>query len=184
MIKESRGHSSADYSLNKIASSESSNSFDESLVKLRIKCVPKNKDVQYQDYSEQPVIKLDKKLTTTTRCHKEDDTQKSDGTYHKHNCFNTESHLIKHSQSKSRQNVSRCLTKDSHFTDRYKHDAKVEEQVKPVVSIHKYPASEAISSDYSTRPRSKSAASEPIGSARMQSASSARSSVNSAQKSC
>lgn len=180
LIKEAQN---TNYPSNNIVPSESSNSFDnESLVKIRIKCIPKGKNGQYQEHSEATVIKLNEKLTT--KCHKEDVTQKSDRICREQDHFNTKSSLIKHLQSESRQNVSKYLTKDSHLMDKYKHNVRLEEQVKPIVSIQEYSASEAISSDHIIRPRIKSAASEPTGNVRTQSALSTRSSVNSTHKSC
>ncbi|XP_032680423.1 hydrolethalus syndrome protein 1 homolog isoform X2 [Odontomachus brunneus] len=174
LVKEAQGHLNTDYHSNNIAPSESSNSFDnESLVKLRIRCIPREKDMQYQKHFEETVIKLNEELTTTS--HKKDVTQKSDRIYHQDH--------FKHPQSKSKQNMSKYLVKESHLTEKYNHNARLEEQVKPVVSIHKCPINETVSSDHMTKSRSKSAISEPIGNVRTQSALSARSSVNSAHKS-
>lgn len=173
LIKEAQGHLNTDYCSNNIVPSESSNSFDnESLVKLRIRCIPREKDAQYQKHSEETVIKLNKELATTS--HKEDVTQKSDRIYHQDH--------FKRPQSRSRQSMSKYLVKDGHLTERY--NARLQEQVKPVVSIHECPANEAVSLDHVTKSRSKSATSEPIGNVRTQSALSARSSVTSAHKSC
>ncbi|EFN89343.1 uncharacterized protein LOC105185525 [Harpegnathos saltator] len=170
LIKEFCGRTNTDYPSNNIALSESSNSFDnESLVKVRIRCIPKEK------YSEETVTKIDEKLT---KSHKENLTQKSDRTHPEHD--HVKSHQIKPSQNENRQNISRYVAKDSHLINKCKHDAKIEQQIKPVVSIQESSANEAVSSDHVIRPRLKSATtvSEPIGNIRTQSASSARSSVS------
>ncbi|XP_014478101.1 PREDICTED: uncharacterized protein LOC106746250 [Dinoponera quadriceps] len=183
LIKEAHGHQNTDYPSNNITPSESSNSFDnESLIKLRIRCIPKEKDMQFQKHSKETILKLDKELTAT-KCHKDDVIQESDRIYREPDRFDAKSYLIKHPQSESRRNVSKYLTKDSHSTDRCKHDAKLEEQLKPVVSVQEYPVNKAVSSDHVTKARVKSATSEPAGNVRTQSALSTRSSVNSTRKS-
>lgn len=184
LIRKAHGHQNTDCPSNNIASSESSNSLDnESLVKVRIRCIPKDKDRQYQECSEETVIKLDEKLTST-RFHKEEIIQKSDRICREQDHFNPKSYLIKHPPSKNEQSVFKCLSKDSHSTDRCKHNARMEEQVKPEVLVHKCPENKAVSSDYVARPRIKSATSEPTGNIRTQSTLSTRSSVNSTHKSC
>lgn len=179
LIKEAHGHLNTDYLSNNTAFSESSNSFEnESLVKLRIRCIPKEKDIQCQKHFEETIIKLSQKLTTTN--HKEDITQKSDRIYHEQDHFEHPP-----ANAKSKQHMSKYLTKDRDLTVRCNHNTGLEEQIKPVVSIsNKYPTNEAASSDHMIGSQSKNATSEPVGNICTQSALSARSSVNSTHKSC
>lgn len=191
LIKEAYRCQKKEHSLNNTVPSESSNSFDnESLVKVKIRCIPKEKDEQSQKHSKVTVLKTDEisPPITTTKYHKEDISRvpETDRIYSKQSHFNAKSYPInRRPKSESRQNVPKCSLKDDYSAERCKHNMKMDEQVKPVTSVHEYPANEPILAGPATvRPRSKSIVSDPVGSTRTQSALSTRSSVNSGHKSC
>lgn len=174
LIKEVHGHRNT---VN-IVPFESSNSFDdESLVKVRIKCISKE-DIQKD--TEAAAIKLDEKVSTV----KYQDVQvvESDRTCCKQNYFNTTSPIIKCSKSENRHNVSKYLAKDSYLTEECKHNSK-EDQIKSVTSMFEQSICKPILLNC-INSESKSVASDPTGNVRMQSALSTRSSINSRHKSC
>lgn len=126
---------------------------------------------------------LDKR-SSTINYKKDIQTVESDKIYMEQN-IKTKSHSnIRSSKSKDEQDISKCPVKSNHLTERCKYNLRIEEQKKPVISAHEHPTNEPILSNHIIRPRSKSVASDPIGSVRIQSTLSARSSVNSGQKSC
>lgn len=178
LIKEAHGHQNTDYSIIDIVPSESSNSFDdESLIKVKIKCIPKE---DIQKYIKANVIKSDEKLSTI-KYHKEDAQVVESERTCKQNYFNIKpSSIIKCSKSESRQNASKCSAKDSYLTEECKLNLRIENQVKPVFeqSICKP------RSDYVSGSESKSIASDPTANVRTQSTLSTRSSINSRHKSC
>ncbi|XP_050462576.1 uncharacterized protein LOC126857312 [Cataglyphis hispanica] len=177
LIKEAHGHQNTDYSVINIVPSESSNSFDdESLIKVKIKCIPKE---DIQKYIKANVIKSDEKLSTI-KYHKEDaQVVESDKPCCKQNYFNTKPSIIKCSKSESRQNASKSSAKDSYLMEECKLNLRLENQVKPVFdqSICKP------RSDYVSESESKSIASDPTANVRTQSTLSTRSSINSRHKS-
>ena len=179
LIKEAHGHQNTDYSLINIVPSETSNSFDdESLVKVRIKCIPKE---DIKKHAKASAIKLDEKVSTIK--YKDVQVVESDRTCCKQNYFNSKPPIIKCSKSKNRQNVSKHLATDSYLTEECKHNLKVEDRVKPVTSIFEQSICEPILSNYVSGSESKSIASDPTGNVRTQSALSTRSSINSKHKS-
>ncbi|XP_029169570.1 uncharacterized protein LOC114939420 [Nylanderia fulva] len=176
LIKEVHGHRNTDCSSVNIVPFESSNSFDdESLIKVRIKCIPKE-DIQKD--TEAAVIKLDNKKSTVK--YKDVQVVESDRTC-KRNYFNTTSPIIRCSKSESTQNVSKYLAKDNYLMEECKHNLK-EDQIKSVTSMFEQSICEPILSNCMNS-ESKSVASDPTGNVRMQSALSTRSSINSRHKS-
>ncbi|EGI59198.1 PREDICTED: uncharacterized protein LOC105152140 [Acromyrmex echinatior] len=181
--KAYRHHDAADYSLSNIIPSESSNSLDdESVVKVRIRCISKEEDVQKQRCFKANVIKSDEKLSQTKR-NKQDaiEVAESNRIYCEQNYSNTKSYpVIKSSKSETKQ-ISKCLTKNNHLAERCKQNLKIDEQMKPMTSIH--PSSAPVLSNYISQLESKSVTSDPTGNIRTQSALSAKSSVNFGPKS-
>ncbi|KYN43356.1 hypothetical protein ALC56_02082 [Trachymyrmex septentrionalis] len=179
-----RNHDTADYSLSNIVPSESSNSLDdESVVKVRIRCISKEEDIQKQRCSKTKVMKSDEKLLQT-KCNKQDaiEVAESNKIYCEQNYSNTKSYpVIKSSKSETKQDISKCLTKNSHLAERHKQNLKIDEQMKPMTLIH--PSSAPVLSNYISQSESKSVISDPTGNIRTQSALSAKSSVNSGPKS-
>lgn len=177
LIKEVHEQRNTDCSSINIVPSESSTSFDdESLVKVRIKCISKE-DVQKD--TEAAAIKLDEKVSTVK--YKDVQVVESDRSRCKQNCFNTASPIIGCSKSESRRNVSKYLAKDSSSMEECKHNLK-EDEIKSVTSMFEHAICEPILSNC-INSESKSVASDPIGNMRMQSALSTRSSINSRHKS-
>ncbi|XP_012234004.1 uncharacterized protein Hyls1 [Linepithema humile] len=184
VIKEVYGHQNTDYSLTNIVPSESSNSLDnEPLVKVRIRCIPKEEDIQKRKHPKATVMSLDER-PSTTNYKKDIQIAESDRIYFEQNRVKAKSYSnIGSSKSKDRQDVSKCPVKSNYLTEKCKYNLRIEEQEKPVISTHEHPVNEPILSNHMTRPRSKSVASDPTGNVRIQSTLSARSSVNSGQKS-
>lgn len=180
LIKEAHGHQNTDYSLINIVPSESSNSFDdESLVKVKIKCIPKE---DIQKHTKATVIKSDEKLSTI-KYHKEGvQINESDGTCCKQNYFNIKPPIIKCSKSENRRNASKCLAKDSYLTEECKLNLRIEDQAKPITSVFEQSICKP-RSDYVSGLESKSIASDPTGNVRTQSTLSTRSSINTRPKS-
>ncbi|KYQ55654.1 hypothetical protein ALC60_05405 [Trachymyrmex zeteki] len=180
-------HDTADYSLSNIVPSESSNSLDdESVVKVRIRCISKEEDVQKQRCSKANVIKSDEKLSQR-RCNQQDaiEVAESNRIYCERNYSNTKSYpVIKSSKSETKQDISKCLTKNSHLVETFgKQNLKIDEQMKPMTLIQEHPSNAPILSNYVSRSELKSVTSDPTGNIRTQSTLSAKSSVNSGPKS-
>jgi len=177
-----RHHDTTDCSLNNIVPSESSNSFDdESVIKVRIRCIPKT-DIQKCSKS---AIKSDEKLVQT----KYNDQYaievvKSNGIYCEQNYSNTKPYPIKNSKDESKQDSSVIFSKNDHLAERCKQNLRIENQMKPVTSVQEHPSSAPVLSNRISRSESKSITSDPTKNMRMQNTLSARSSVNSGHKSC
>jgi len=187
LLKEAHRHRNTDYSLSNIGPSESSNSLDnESVVKVRIRCIPKVEDVQKQKCFKATAIKSDEKLSKI-KYDEEDAIQvaESDRIYYEQNYFNTKSYPVRDSKSENNQNISKCLPKYSHLRERCKQNLKIDEQMKPMTLAPKHvvTASASISSNHMSRSESKSVTSDPTGNVHAQSTLSTRSSVNSGHKS-
>jgi hypothetical protein len=184
VIKDAQEHHDRDYSSNSAVSSELLNSFnDESLVKVRIRCISKEDEQKKTDEEKQKHIKVtaarsNDKLSRT-KYNKENVAQvaESDKIHYKHY---DKLPSGRQPRNENKQNASQ-LAKNSH-QERCKSNLGIEERVKSVTSVHDHLAND-ISSDIS-RSQSKSAMSEPYGHMRAQSTLSTRSSVNFAQKSC
>lgn len=179
-----RLHNTVDYSSSNIPS-ESPNSLDESVIKVRIRCIPKEEDVQKQKYSKTTVIKSDEKLSKTK--YDEEDTSQlaeSDRIDCEQNYFNTKSYpVVKNSKDESKQNISN-LIKNSYLADRCKQNLRIKERMKPMTLVREHPVSAPVLLNHMNRSGSKSVTSDPTGNTRPQSTLSARSSVNLAHKSC
>lgn len=95
LLKEAHIYrNTANYSSSNVVPSESSNSLDdESVVKVRIRCIPKEEDVQKQKHFEAITIKSDEKLSKT-KYNEEDAIRvaESDRIYCKQNYFNVKSY--------------------------------------------------------------------------------------------
>ncbi|XP_077267083.1 uncharacterized protein LOC143900038 [Temnothorax americanus] len=186
LLKEAYGHrNTADCSSSNIIPSESSNSLDdESVVKVRIRCISKE-DVQKQKCSKATAIKSDEKVSKTK--YDEEDAirvAESDRIQCERNYFNTKScPVIRGSNSESKQNISKCLVKNDRLTERWKQNLRIEEQMKPVTLVQEHSASAPVLSNHISRSESKSITSDPTRNMRAQSTLSARSSVNFAHKS-
>lgn len=179
---QKKGHSSLS---NNSIPSKSPNSFNnESLVKVKIKCIPKKKVEQNQKHSSKvTVITTDEKSITSN--FKEDVSRipENDRIDFGQDQFNAKSYPInRHLENETRPN--KYLLRDNCVTERYKYNVKMEEQEKPMSSVHQYQVNDPTSSNHIVRPLSKSVISEPVGSTHAQSVLSTRSSVNSRQKSC
>lgn len=185
LLKETyKHHNIVDYSTSNIIPSESSNSLDnESVVKVRIRCISKEEDIQKRKRSEATVIKSDEKLSKTK--YNEKDTiqiAESDRIHCEQNYFNTTSYPIIGNSKESKQNISKYLIKNSHLAERGKQNLRIQGQMKPVTLVQEYPVGTPILSNRIGR--SKSITSDPTENIRTQSTLSARSSVNFAHKSC
>lgn len=185
LLKEAyRLHNTGDYSSNNIPSESPNSLNDESVVKVRIRCIPKEDDVQKQKYSKTTVIKSDEKLSRT-KYDKEDTSQliESDKIYCAQNYFNTKSYpIVKNSRDESKQNISN-LVKNSHSAERCEQSLRIKQQMKPMTLVQEHPLS-APALNHMSRSESKSIISDPTGNTRAQSTLSAKSSVNFAHKSC
>ncbi|XP_024878231.1 uncharacterized protein LOC112458702 [Temnothorax curvispinosus] len=187
LLKEVYRHrNTADCSSSNIIPSESSNSLDdESVVKVRIRCIPKEEDVQKQKRSKATAIKSDEKVSKA-KYDEEDAIQvaESDRIHCERNYFNTKScPVIRSSNNESKQNISKCLVKNDRLTERWKQNLRIEEHMKPVTLVQEHSASAPVLSNQISRSESKSITSDPTGNMRAQSTLSARSSVNFAHKS-
>ncbi|XP_011881068.1 PREDICTED: uncharacterized protein LOC105569319 [Vollenhovia emeryi] len=164
LLKEAYKHSSSN-----IISSESSNSLgDESVVKVKIRCIPKEeeKSVEKAKHCKTTMIKSDEKLS---KYDKENAIQ-VDETY-----FNAKPYpVIKDSRDESKQNLSKCLMRNDASAETCKQNLRIER-------VH--PASAPVLSNRISRSESKSVTTDPSGNVRAQSTLSARSSVNFAHKS-
>lgn len=163
LIKEALGHRKT----STVCLSES-NSYDSSepLVKIRIKCLSKEEDVQTEKCSKTTVTKSIQKQ----QHQKKDDTHISELDRVDYEHLNARSYS---DISKSKQTISKSAVRSSHVTET--------EEIKPV---QEHPIDKPSLSSHVNRPRSKSATSDPTGNIRIQSALSATSSVNSKHKSC
>lgn len=183
VIKEAYVQQNTDYSLNNIPSKFSNSLDDKAVVKLRIRCIPKEEDFQRQKHPEATVMSLDKRPSTKYK--KDIQIAESDKIYFEQDRVKSKScSNIRSCESKNRPNVSKYPVKSDHLTERCKYNLRIEEQEKSVTSTHEHPINEPILPNHVTRPRSKSAASDPTENVRVQSTLSARSSVNFTQKSC
>lgn len=188
LLKEAYRHcNTASYSSNNVIPCESSNSFDnESVVKVRIRYIPKEENVQKQKHSKvtSKVTKSDEKLSKTKYDEDIIRVAESDRIYCEQNYFNIKSYpIIRGSKCESKQNDSKCLTKNSHLAERCKQSLRIEERMKPTL-VHEHPASAPVLSNHINRSESKSITSDPTGNVRAQSTLSARSSIYSGHKSC
>lgn len=185
MIKENFRCQSTEISSINVVPLESSNSYDESLVKVKIQCIPKEKPSQNQKHSKTTVIKSDEKVTTI-KYHKDNIIQDEPDRICRRNHPTVKSYSdIRRSKSENRQNLPKSSTaKDNHFLEEYKPNAEKEKRVRPVTSAPEYRTKEPIIPHDIIKPRSRSSASDPIENIRTQSALSTRSSVNSTHKSC
>ncbi|XP_011642494.1 uncharacterized protein LOC105430573 [Pogonomyrmex barbatus] len=168
-----------EYSSNNIVASESSNSLDdESVVKVRVRCLPK-KDIQNRKHFITAPTKSDEK--SKIEYDKEDFVQiaEYDSTCEQ-NYFNTK-YSIRDSKH-GKQNISKCLVKNSHLDERCKQNLKIE-QMKPMTLIHEH-TSAPVLSNHESKLGSRSVISDVTGNIRVRSALSARSSINSGHKSC
>lgn len=188
LLKETCKHRNiVDYSSSNIIPSESSNSLDnESVVKVRIRCISKEENVQKRKCSEATAIKSDDDKLSKTKYDEKSTIQitESDRIHCEQNYFNTTSDPIIGSQlsKESKQNISKYLIKNSHLAERGKQNLRIQGQMKPVTLIQDYPVGVPILLNHIGR--SKSVTSDPTGNMRTQSTLSARSSVNFAHKSC
>lgn len=115
-----RRHNNVDYSSSNIVPSESSNSPDnKSVVKVRIRYIPKEENVQKRKGSEATVIKSDEKLLKT-KYDEEDIIQiaESDRIHCEQNFFNPTSRPVIRNSKESKQNISKYLIKNSHLAER------------------------------------------------------------------
>lgn len=180
-------HDATDHSSSNVGPSESSNSLDdESVVKVQIRCIPKEEDVQKQKCSKATVIKFDEKLSQTKyNARDADEAAESNRIYYQQNYSNTKSYpVITSSKDESKRDISRCLVKNSHLIERYKQNLRIEERMKPVTLVQERPSSPPVLLNHISRLESKSITSDQTGNVRAQSTLSARSSVNSGHKSC
>ncbi|EZA53392.1 hypothetical protein DMN91_004950 [Ooceraea biroi] len=182
VIREAQEHRDGDCSSTNVVSSEFLNSFNnESLVKVRIRCISKE-DEEVRKHIRTAAAQSDDKPSAGH--HKKDVTQvaESDRIHCRQHHLDDRCYPVSRSKTESRQNVPHSA-KSSHLTEKYKHSLRVEEQIKPVTSVRDHSPNEPVTSSDTSRPRSKSVTSEPTGHVRTQSTLSARSSVNSAHKS-
>ncbi|XP_011158268.1 uncharacterized protein LOC105194852 [Solenopsis invicta] len=187
LLKEAYKHkhaSTADCSSNNSISSKSSNSLDdESVVKVRIRCIPKEVNVEKHECLRTTVMKSDEKLSKTSYDKENVQEAEFDGICEQV-YSNTKSYPVRglKETNESKQNISKCLVKSSHLPERCKQNLGIGEQMKSVTLAQEHPASAPVSSNR-TRSELKSVASDPVGNVRAQSTLSARSSINSGHKS-
>lgn len=146
------------------------------MVKVRIKCISKD-DEQHQKYTKTTAAKVDDKPLTTKR---ENAIHVIESDKIQREQHRDKFHSIRRSKSESNQTVPRLAKSLPHLAEKCKHNLKIEEQVKPAISVDDHAANEPIINDAS-RPRSKSVTSEPSGHVRTQSTLSGKST---ASKSC
>lgn len=180
LIKEASEHQSTDYSLINIVPSESSNSFDdESLVQVRIKCIPME---DIQKHTKPTGIKSDEKLSTIK--YQKENVHLIESDSCKQNYFNTKpSSIDRCSKSESRQSASKCLVKESYLMEECRLNLRVENQIKPVTSVLEQSVCKSRLSNYVNGSESKNVAPDTSGNIRTQSTLSTRSSINSRHKS-
>lgn len=188
LIEEAHRHQNIDYSLINVPSESSNSNDDESLIRVRIKCIPKISKKEIQKGIEKhttSATKSNEKLSTI-KYHKEDvQVVESDRICYKQDYFNVKPFpFIRCSKNESGQNVSKCLTRDDYLnTEKYKFNLRAD-QVKPISSVFEQPICKPTLSNCVSGSESKSVASDPTGNAHMQNTLSARSSINSRHKSC
>ncbi|XP_011691066.1 PREDICTED: uncharacterized protein LOC105452002 [Wasmannia auropunctata] len=176
-----------DYSSSNIVPSESSNSLDdESVVKVRIRCIPKEEReaIQKQKCSK-TVIKSDEKLSQT-KYNEQDVIQVTDGSdriYCEQNYSNVKFYPLVRSSKDMNKQDSKYLAKNSHLTERCKQNLKIEERMKPATLVQEHPSSAPVLSNHISRSELKNVISDPTGNVRTQSTLSARSSIHSGHKS-
>lgn len=193
LIKEAHGYQNIDYSLINVPSELSNSNDNESLIKVRIKCIPniskkerypKTKEKDIQKHTTATVIKSDEILSTIK--YKEDvQVVESDKICCKQDYFNIKPFpIIRCSKNENKQNVFKCSTGDDFYlTKKYKLNLRAENQVKPVTSIFEQSVSKPKLSNICGL-ESKSIALDPTETVHMQNILSARSSIVSRQKSC
>lgn len=121
LLREASKHcDTRNYSSSNVIPSESSNSLDEeSMVKVRIRCIPKEEDIQRRKFSKTTDRKSNEKLSQT-RYNKQDAIQVAefDGIYCKQNYSNTKSYPVSTGlKGDSKQDISKCLIKSNHLVE-------------------------------------------------------------------
>ncbi|XP_012543574.1 hydrolethalus syndrome protein 1 homolog [Monomorium pharaonis] len=176
-------HVNIDYPSSNIIHSESSNSLDnESVVKVKIRYIPKEEDVQKQKCSKAAMIKSNEKLS---KYNKENVIQEAEsvGVCFEQNYSNKFYPVIKGLESESKQNISKYLIKNSCLVERCKQNLIIEEQIKPMTLKEEHLVNVPVSLSHASQLELKRSKLNSIGNIRTRSTLSARSSVNSGHKS-
>lgn len=190
LIKEAHEYQNIDFSLINVPSESSNSNDDESLVKVRIKCIPKvskkeiQKDINKQKHTTATVIKSDEKLSTIKYCKEDIQIVKSDKICCKQDYSNIKPFpIIRCTENENRRNVFKYLTADDYLTKKYKLNLRAEDQAKPITSVFEQSVCEPKLSNVCGL-ESKSIALDPTENVYTQNILSSRSSINSRQKSC